>query len=462
MRRSLVLPSLAVIATVLSQLTAPALPAGHVDPVALAAATAAASWHCALPHRQRDNRIQARSTGPAPLEVTEPAPGERRPGADSQQDGSGSAARPIDGLGTGVGLNPRADISGVLTDSRQTDTYQVPMRAGEVFGATVLGAGLRLEVYDPAGELVAGSATDRSASYPASSTLPAGGNATVDHVAAATGTYVLAVRRGTGTYQVRLEIRQPPSVGAQRIVLEFGGASVDTTTFGVQSPGGQPRRVSPLRDFLPRWGLRESDEPALIRRITDTVAENLRGGAGTGVGSVQVTASKLGQPAENFGRPNVSRVVIGGTRAETGLDTVGLAESVDPGNLAREETAVVLLDSLSGPAGYPDSLNHYLASSTDRIGFIGRAVGNIVSHEAGHLLGSWHTDPNSGRHDLMAPGDLIGAFGFGADQVGGTADDTRSKFDQDAFAPAEGFTGTEDTRNRTTVGLGGGTDSSAG
>jgi hypothetical protein len=152
----------------------------------------------------------------------------------------------------------------------------------------------------------------------------------------------------------------------------------------------------------------------------------------------------------------VSRVVIGGTSAEAGIDTVGISQSVDPGNFARAETALVLLDSLSQPADQAISLNHYLTSGGDRLTFVARAVGNIASHEAGHFLGSWHTDPNSGRHDLMAPGDLVGAFGYGPDGIGGTPDDTRPKFGQDTFAPTEGFTGTEDTRNRTEVGLGGG------
>jgi hypothetical protein len=80
---------------------------------------------------------------------------------------------------------------------------------------------------------------------------------------------------------------------------------------------------------------------------------------------------------------------------------------------------------------------------------------NITAHEAGHFLGSWHTDPHSGRHDLMAPGDVVGAFGYGPDGVGGTADDTRPAFGQDAFDPSEGFVGVEDARNRTLIGLDG-------
>ena len=42
----------------------------------------------------------------------------------------------------------------------------------------------------------------------------------------------------------------------------------------------------------------------------------------------------------------------------------------------------------------------------------------------------------------MAPGDVVGAFGFGADKLGGTPDDQRARFGQDRYAPDEGFTGT--------------------
>ena len=49
----------------------------------------------------------------------------------------------------------------------------------------------------------------------------------------------------------------------------------------------------------------------------------------------------------------------------------------------------MLLDVLSEPAGEPAdvSLNTYINRASDRIGFIGQAVGNIASHEVGHFFG---------------------------------------------------------------------------
>ena len=455
MQRSWVLLPVAVAALLITQLDSPTLPAGYVDPVALATATATAGWHCVLPHRAR--QVQARATGKPPLTVTD---SDRDTGTGSDtattpdvtDDDSPGRPRQIPDLGTGPGKNPKAQINGELTGSNSTESFQIPMRAGEVLGVTVSGGAHQLAIRDPKGALVEGSTGDRASSYPQSSPLPGGGNTSVDHVAAVTGTHVLTVSRGTGAYQASVVILAAPFGGPQRIYLDFAGPSVDTRIFGQDTGLQQPRPLSPLKSFLVAWGLRAADEPALIQKITDQVTSNLRGaGGGT---SIQVVSSA--RSANLWGQPDVSRVVIGGTAAEAGIDTVGISESVDPGNFDRTETALVLLDSLSRPASEAISLNHYLTSGGDRLNFIAHAVGNIASHEAGHFLGSWHTDPSSGRHDLMAPGDLVGAFGYGPDGIGGTADDTRPKFGQDTFAPAEGFTGTEDTRNRTEVGLSGG------
>lgn len=467
MQRSWVLLPVAVSALLISQLSPPAVPTGYVDPVALA--TAAASWHCLLPHRPR--RVQLRAAGAPPLLVTAGRQtdgpdgpggpgGPSGPGGPDERGGPGEPGRPqpIPGLGTGPGRNPRARIDRELTAGADAQSFQVPMRAGEVLGVTLTGAAKRLEVRDPSGTLVEGSETDRSSAYPESSPLPGGGNATVDHVAAVTGTHVLTVRNGTGAYQATLSLAAPPATAPQRIYLDFAGGPVDTRIFGQDSGAVQPRALSPLRSFLPAWGLRDSDEPALIGQITDTVAARLR--ATGGITAVEVTNS-VSSP-NLWGQPGVSRVVIGGTAAQTGLDTVGISQSVDPGNFDRAETALVLLDNLSGPAEQAMSLNHYLPAGANRVEFIAAAVGNIAAHEAGHFLGSWHTDPHSGRHDLMAPGDVVGAFGYGPDGVGGTADDTRPAFGQDAFDPAEGLAGLEDTRNRTRIGLDGRTPPSPG
>jgi hypothetical protein len=166
-----------------------------------------------------------------------------------------------------------------------------------------------------------------------------------------------------------------------------------------------------------------------------------------------------------YGRSDVSRVVIGGTVAEAVFlfPTIGVAESIDPGNFAQEETALILLDLLSGPSDDPTaplggaaSLNRYMTSASDRIGFIGRVLGQTAAHEAGHFYGNFHTDPVDATVCLMdgGPGQSPAvAFGVGPDGVGGTDDDVRATFVPAAYDPNEAFAGIQDTRAVTAFGL---------
>ncbi|WP_028934707.1 hypothetical protein [Pseudonocardia spinosispora] len=441
MHRSWVLLPVAALVLITTRYSTTPIPA-RIDPVALAAATEAAHSYCTLPHRAPPRKQAVR--GPVGLQIAAEPP---RPGY----------VQPIGGLGSGPGQNPRAEVTGTLTNPGDVDSFGIPLRTGDVLSVAVSGSsgdtGYQLRLLDPRNTFVEGSAQDRSSTYPTSSPLvPEGGQQVVadfDHVAAMTGTHVLSVSGGPGDFEATVQIFRS-SGDVQRIYLEFRGTTLDTTIFGTDAGGSQPRTLSPFSAFLPKWGLTEADEPRLIQAITDTVALNLRA-----AGPAQVVVDNSVDNPDEFGRANVSRLVIGGTQAEADMETVGIAQSVDPGNFAREETALVLLDLLSGPAEDSASLNHYIGPNSDKIAFIAKAVGDIASHEAGHFLGSWHTDPENGTHDLMDSGDLPGAYGYGPDGIGGTADDTRPVFGQDVYAPSEGSQGLENTRARTATGLGG-------
>ncbi|WP_329352189.1 hypothetical protein OG226_43580 [Streptomyces sp. NBC_01261] len=151
-----------------------------------------------------------------------------------------------------------------------------------------------------------------------------------------------------------------------------------------------------------------------------------------------------------FDQPNVSRVVVGGTIAESGIPTIGIASSIDPGNYGHEDTALVLLDLLSAAAPNPNSLNTYLGPQSDKIGFIGRGLGNSITHEIGHFSGNWHTDQYDDTANLMDQGGGIAqTLGIGADGIGGTADDVDVDFTTDSYTPQEPFSGFEDTLNTT-------------
>ena len=94
------------------------------------------------------------------------------------------------------------------------------------------------------------------------------------------------------------------------------------------------------------------------------------------------------------------------------------------------------------------SLNHYLRPSSDRVGFVGTALGNVVSHEIGHFVGSFHVDQFDEVLNLMDQGGNFPLlYGSGEDGIGGTADDPDVDFGRDTYNPNEGFSGVEDTLN---------------
>ncbi|GID28558.1 PPC domain-containing protein [Paractinoplanes brasiliensis] len=332
------------------------------------------------------------------------------------------------------------------------DFFAIKLKAGDIIGASVAGSATYLTVYDTAPREAHGSRQDASFIYPVDSPLPAGGNAVTDYVATKAGWHYVGVASGSGAYGITVEAYRPVLQGAkpvQTLYLDFDGARVNTGVFG----GGGNRDLSPLAAFLTSWGLTRADEDALIDAVVDGVSESLkRDLEESGLNSkfkIKIANSK--DNADPWGKANVSRVVVGGTIDESGVDTIGIAQSIDPGNFETEETALVLLDVLSSPAdSTPASLNTYLEPSSDRLAFVAQALSNVIAHEAGHFFGNFHTDNQDALPNLMdAGGTGFGTlFGVGPDGVGGTADDIDVDFGDSTFLPAEGFTGTEDTLGR--------------
>ncbi|MBF9129207.1 PPC domain-containing protein [Plantactinospora sp. S1510] len=353
------------------------------------------------------------------------------------------------GSGLGVGTEGPYQVT-IHTGEQDVDFYAVRLRPGDVLGASVQDAATKVKIFDPDRREVHGSDQDASSLYPASSPLPGGGNGVTEHVADKAGWHYVGISAGDGNYDVTVEAYRPGLEGErprQTIFLDFDGERINTGIFG--GPG--VRTLSPFRAFLGRWGLSADDEDAVIDAIIAEVTENLRS---------DMVASGLNQRfdlrirnsrdhADPFGEANVSRVIIGGSIAESGIDTIGIAESIDPGNFGTEDSALVLLDVLSDPAGDAPSLNTYLTDASDRIAFVGQAVGNVTAHEAGHFLGNWHVDQFNEQANVMDQGGNFPVmFGVGPDGVGGTADDVDVDFGEDEFNPNEGFTGIEDTLSR--------------
>jgi hypothetical protein len=360
-------------------------------------------------------------------------------------------ADPFDsGSGSGVGSEGAYNLT-VGLDVEDTDVYSVTLRAGDVIGASVVGSDTVLRVFDPAQREVIGSAQDLSGIYPATTPLPGGGNAVLAHVADEAGPYYVEVQGVPGNYDVTLQGFRPGPAArdvTQTIFLDFDGAQINTAPFG--GPG--VRTLSPLSGFLGRWGLTAADEDAVIDRVIATVTENLEQDfAGQGV-RIRILNSR--DDPDPFGQPDVSRLIIGGTVDESGINTIGISQSIDPGNFNTAESALILLDIVSGPSSDPASFNAYLTPASDRVLFVGTALGNIASHEAGHYLGSWHVDQFNDVANLMdAGGNFPLLFGVGPDGVGGTADDPDVDYGEDVFNLFEGFSGVEDTAANTRAAL---------
>lgn len=363
---------------------------------------------------------------------------------------------PMDsGSGTGAGEEGRYELKMGLS-LLDRDFYRVHLRSGDVLGGTVNNGSENLSVMRPDGTEVFGSTQDASFIYPVESPLPGGGLATVSYVAEQPGWYTVSTERGKGSYDALLELYRPgaerePTGSVQKIFLDFDGERVNTGMWG----GVGVSNLSPLTAFLGRWRLPAAAEDKLIDEVVATVKENLRNDLmARGLNDdVRVRILNSRDHADPFGQDNVSRVIVGGTINESGVFTIGIAESIDPGNFAHEESALVLLDILSKPAEsrFGDaSLNHYINGDSRKVAFIGRALGNVVSHEAGHFVGSFHVDQFNPRANLMDQGgNFAKMFGVGPDRVGGTADDRDVDFGEDELNPWEGFTGIEDTLNYT-------------
>ncbi len=335
------------------------------------------------------------------------------------------------------------------------DYYAVRLRKGDVLGGTITGGAtdLRVDRYD--GRPRISSTFDITFIHPAESPLPGGGSATISYVAERSGWYAVSTIAGAGAYRILLEVYRPGSETAgrkikQKIFLDFDGERVNTgTLFG----GAGVTRLSPLRSFLAGWDLTRDDLDAVIDRTVATVKENIRNDLRErGLnGKLRVKVRNSRDHRDRFGDRNVSRVIVGGTIEESGIPTIGIAESIDPGNFAHEETALVLLDILSDPdPTFEPSLNAYLTPASNRVKFVGTAIGNIVSHEVGHFVGSYHVDQFNDTLNLMDQGGNFPLlYGVGPDGVGGTADDPDVDFGVDVYNPNEGFGGLENTLNNT-------------
>lgn len=431
-----------------SSLPAAGEPAGprDQDPPSLATSGARLESFCVLPTRQR----------PAP----EPSDFLRLTPFTELEPNNTQATANFIGLGFDPGEDPEYDVSGTLT-AGDIDFFSFDVLPGDVLGVNRQGVGSLLQLLDPAGALFIGSSADNTFIYPVASPLPGGGGRAFAWVVDAPGTLALRVSGGTGAYTLQVRLFRPglqdEVLGThQTLFVDFDGATINAQAIFGQ--GSTNAVLSPLSSFLAGWGLTAGDENAVIDAVLAVVAENidddvkLLGANGdfeaSGIhGQFDVEILNSRDHADPFGQPNVSRLIVGGTISQLGISTIGIAESIDPGNYEAGETAVILLDLLSAPAPNPNSLNTIpRAPGVPILDLIGVGVGNITAHEAGHYIGNWHTNRLNAFPCIMdSGGSMANITGIGPDGTFGTADDIDVDFINDQFATNEGFTGTEHT-----------------
>lgn len=382
--------------------------------------------------------------------------------------------------GTGVGTNASAEGVYNLTvglDAIDIDYYAVELEAGDIFGVNVYGAGQTVSIYSPDEILMFGSSSSLVGSYPDDSPLPGDGNASGSIVAPVSGTYYVSVTGVLGLYDLELRAFRPEletqlvdSGAVQTLYIDFDGADVDPSIFS-DFLTSRTATLSPLSAFLSDWGFSASEEAEVIRAIMDTVIENFAdiGILGNnGEYFDPTTGAVIGAPGDYgirilnslddedpFGQENVTRVIVGGTINQLGIGTIGIAESIDVGNFDTTETAVVLLDGLSSTnPGNPNSLNNILKNFTATMtDLVGVAVGNIVSHEAGHLFGLWHTSNSSSTPAQLIDlgGNLGNIIGLDPDGLFMTPVYVDVDFGTDYLTYP--FSGTQDSINTLAFGL---------
>jgi hypothetical protein len=397
-------------------------------------------------------------------------------------------------LGTAPGKSAVVTVSGTLPlpaigAVSDVDYFKFDLQAGDIIDVALDGIGSAgiSGVWDVSlgtstgSEIMGSTNTFNSSAYPLASPLSrpnanSGGaqsnlDVTMAHVIPTTGTYTLRVGGGIGAYSLKLSAYRPVlennPVGTKQILFfDFDGEILDRSVF--DAPG--TARLSPLVDFLPGWGLDESNESAVIDSIIAAVTEDLigtlpvTGGNGlysvSGIGGqfdIEIRNSR--DHADPWGLPNVSRVIVGGTGVELGFGPglLGIAQSVDIGNFDTSETTVVLLDTFADP----DPTNTFsvnsvpLSGAATRIQAVGKVVGLTVSHEIGHYFGTWHTDTFSGTYQIMDQFALsaTGDSGAGADGLFGNADDVDIDFGTDRYSPLEGYTGRQNSAAHMAFGL---------
>lgn len=358
-------------------------------------------------------------------------------------------------LGTAPGRDPALTLSGSyqpIVDqngfSRTTDAdyYRLTLRGGDILSARIDG-GTNLVLYDGNdlyrndGDLLMFSTQDQGR-LSFDSPLLFGGDANLSYVIPKTGTYFIATTGSFGQYVMDLRVFRPTleaeTIGTSQILfLDFDGELLLPNEQPAFTPEGRPVFLEGLAEFMPNFGFRDSDADRMIDLIVENVVDKFDR---VGLHATNGFFQESGIPGEYgiqilnsrdhgnmWGLPNVMRIIVGGSIEDTGgLPILGLAEHIDVGNFVREDTGVVYVEPfVEAVAAVPR------APTVTDVQIASWAIGSVVVHEAGHLLGLWHTIATAQTLDVIAttfPDGLATDAGDGRDGIVGTDDDEFPQF----------------------------------
>ena len=384
------------------------------------------------------------------------------------------------GSGLGAGSEGLYKLELTLLEETDADFFTFQLEKGDVFGAAITGRSQpRLSVFTKDSELQISSATF-AAFFPEESPLPINGQTTLDFVAPESGQYTIEVSENLGQYELELLATRPgfelTTHRKQILFIDFTGSEFNLNEFfGGFPDDAETVTLSDFGKFLPNWGIRNtaSNRTRLAKRIVGVVQENieadLRRSNLNPNFEVEIVSdyanpylAKALSYLAQFAEDPISSVIVGGTIEESGIPTIGIAQSIDPGNFDAEESALVLLDILSAPAtpgasaDSTFSLNDVsLAPGKTIEDVVVAALGNIISHEAGHYLGNFHTNGLNETSTIMdeGPGGLFNLIGVGPSGVFGEEDQIDVDFITDAYSTFEFFAGENNTKVNTAFAL---------
>jgi large repetitive protein len=360
-----------------------------------------------------------------------------------------------------VAANRLVNVSGSFRNFDDVDYYALDLNKGDILDTRLTGvAGLvpTMALYDPSGnELVFASGRFLGGNaFSDDSPLYTDGATTLPYVIGTAGRYYLRVADGTSAYTLNVRVHrspfEPEAVGTQQIIyVDFDGALTRAETINLTALGVPPGtvRVPPLSRYMPFLGLTAADTPSVARNIMNRLDVKMRSSLASlsnngffpetgNPGDFSVRLVSSFDSPDLWGQENVSRIMVGGTQAEIGLDPatglLGIAQSVDLGNFGHEESALVMVDIILA-----DALSFPIAGNVTRADLFAELMSMVIAHEAGHFLGGVHQDPFNFVNTIMDQfyaADV--SSGAGPDFIFGTADDVPLQFRNDEFAPTAG------------------------